>query len=390
MNQPGAPSRTSPAASNAGSADAPIGPVDLAAERAALGGAVEAALQRVLASGQYVLGPEVETFERAFASYQGVEHGIGLASGTDALALPLLALGLQPGDHVLTTPFTFFASAGAIAWIGAVPRFADVDPETALLTPESARAALDAHTRCILPVHLYGQLCDMRGFRSLADERGLLLLEDAAQAHGSRRDGLSAGQAGDAAGFSFYPTKNLGCPGDGGLVLTRRAEVASALRRMRDHGSAQKYVHEEFGTNSRLAAMHAAVLNVKLPLLERWNERRRAIAALYDAAFARSEAIRPLTRAPGALHAYHQYTVRVKSRAGRDELAAKLRERKIATGVHYPAPVHLQKAAAGLGYRAGDFPAAEALAREVLCLPVHPFLTDAQVERVAAAVLACC
>lgn len=364
----------------------PIAPVDLAAERASLGGALEEAVLRVLASGQYVLGPEVEAFEREFAAYQRARVGLGVGSGTDALILALQALGVQRGDHVLTTPFTFFASAATIAWIGARPTFADVEPETGLLDPERAASALDAKTRCVLPVHLYGQLADLRAFRALCDAKGMTLLEDAAQAHGAERDGIRAGEVGDACAVSFYPTKNLGTAGEGGMILTRSTEIAAKVKRLRDHGSAEKYVHAEVGTNSRLQAIQASVLRVKLPHLDAWNARRRQLAARYDAAFAGSDGVRPLAVAPRSTHVYHQYTVRIAN-GRRDALAGSLRERGIVAGVHYPRPVHLQEAARGWGYGPGDFPAAEALAREVLCLPVHPFLADADVDRVAEAVL---
>jgi dTDP-4-amino-4,6-dideoxygalactose transaminase len=265
---------------------------------------------------------------------------------------------------------------------------ADVDYETGLLDPARARAAVDGRTTCVLPVHLYGQLADVRAFRALADEKHLTMLEDGAQAHGAARDGHACGQLGDAGTFSFYVTKNLGAAGEGGMVLTRRADVAAALRQLRDHGSPSKYVHARIGTNSRLQALQAAVLNVKLPHLERWNERRRAIAARYDRNLAGSAAVAPLARERDVVHGYHQYTVRVRGARPRDEVAAELARAQIHAGVHYPRPVHLQEAARGWGYGPGDFPAAERLAREVLCLPVHPFLDDADVDRVSEALLA--
>jgi len=366
----------------------PIAAVDLAAERRELGPELDAAALRVLASGKFVLGPEVEGFERAFAAHHGARHGVGVASGTDALWLALLALGVQPGEHVITTPFTFFASAATIAWIGARPILADVDPATALLDPLAAERAIDARTTCLLPVHLYGQLADVRAFRALADRRGLRLLEDGAQAHGARRDGHACGALGDAGAFSFYVTKNLGAAGEGGMVLTQKAELAARLRRLRDHGSSAKYVHAELGTNSRLSALQAALLSVKLPHLERWNARRRTLAALYDAGFATSRTVVPLAVAPGSLHGYHQYTVRIRGGRARDEVQRELAEQGIAAGVHYPTPVHLQPAARAWGYGPGDFPHAEALAREVLCLPIHPFLAERDVERVVAVLLA--
>ncbi len=369
-------------------AQAPIAPVDLAAERAELGSALHEAVLRVLDSGKYVLGPEVEAFERAFAAHHGVAHGVGLATGTDALWLGLLALGVKPCDSVVTSPFTFFASAASIALIGATVRLADVDYDTALLDPVKAEAAIDARTTAVLPVHLYGQLADMRAFRALCDKRKLALLEDGAQAHGSTRDGYACGQLGDAGTFSFYVTKNLGAAGEGGIVLTQRADVAQALRQLRDHGSPTKYVHTRIGTNSRLQALQAAILNVKLPHLERWNARRRQLAARYERNFAGLDAVAPMKLAPGATHTYHQYTVRIRGERSREHVLAELAKQQIFAGVHYPSPVHLQEAARGWGYGPGDFPNAERLAREVLCLPVHPFLSDADVDRVSQAVRA--
>jgi dTDP-4-amino-4,6-dideoxygalactose transaminase len=367
----------------------PIAPLDLAAERAALGPALEEAVLAVLRSGRYVLGPEVERFEADFARLCGVAHGVGVSSGTEALVLGLKALRVGPGDEVLTSPFSFFASASTIAWVGATPRFADVDPETALLDPAAARAALTPATKAIVPVHLYGQMADVRAFRALCDERGrgaIGLLEDAAQAHGATRDGAAPGQVGDAAAFSFYPTKNLGAAGEAGLVATDDDALAHRLRELRDHGSPAKYVHAQVGTNARMHAFQGAVLNVKLPHLAAWNARRAAIAARYDAAFAGSIAVRPLARIPGATHAFHQYTVRVAG--DRDRVQADLAARGVHAGVHYPMPIHLHEAARPWGYGPGDFPHAEALAREVLCLPIHPFLSDADADRVAEAVLA--
>src|SRR6185436_7828370 len=313
----------------------PITPIDLSAERAELGSALEDAVLRTLASGKYVLGPEVEALERGFAAHHGVKHGIGVATGTDALVLGLMALGVRPGDSVVTTPFTFFASAASIALAGAKPRLADVDPDTALLDPTAAERAIDGRTTCLLPVHLYGQLCDMRAFRALADRRRVKLLEDGAQAHGARRDGYTCGALGDAGTYSFYVTKNLGAAGEGGMVLTQADDVAASLRELRDHGSPKKYVHARIGTNSRLQALQAAILNVKLPHLERWNEHRRQHAARYDAAFRSSKTVVPLARASGATHAFHQYTVRIRGGRTRDQVLADLAERQIFAAVHY-------------------------------------------------------
>jgi dTDP-4-amino-4,6-dideoxygalactose transaminase len=365
----------------------PIPPVDLAAERADLGPALSEALNRVLESGRYILGPEVEAFERDFAALHRARFGVGVASGTDALIVSLKALGVGPGDGVVTSPFTFFASAGCIAWIGARPQLCDVNPDTALIDPETARGAIDSTTRCLLPVHLYGQLVDMKGFRSLADEKGVTLLEDAAQAHGAERDGVRAGELGDTAAFSFYPTKNLGAAGEGGLVLCNDDAVHRGLELLRDHGMAAKYEHASIGTNTRLQAMQGAVLNVKLPHLEAWNDRRRAVAARYDEAFASHDLLSPLVTLPGSNPVYHQYTLRILGDGLREKVLEGLQARRIFAALHYPKPVHLQAAAREWGYGPGDFPGAEQLAREVLCLPVHPFLSGSDVQRVIESVL---
>lgn len=365
----------------------PIPPIDLAAERAELGSALPEALVRVLESGHYILGPEVEAFERDFAKLHRTRFGVGVASGTDALIVALKALGVGPGDGVVTSPFTFFASAGTIAWIGARPQLCDVDLDTALIEPATAREAIDATTKCLLPVHLYGQLVDVNGFRALADAKGLTVLEDAAQAHGAERDGRRAGELADAAAFSFYPTKNLGAAGEGGLVLADSEVVNRELRLVRDHGMSAKYQHTQLGTNSRLQAMQAAVLNVKLPHLEEWNDRRRQVASRYDETFAGNERVKPLVTLPGSKPVYHQYTVRILGDGLRDRVLEGLQARKIFAACHYPRPVHLQEVAKDWGYAPGDFPNAERLAREVLCLPIHPFLKGPDVERVAASVL---
>lgn len=367
----------------------PIGPVDLAAERAAVGPVLEEALLRVLKSGQYILGPEVEAFEKSFAAYCGVPNpGVAVANGTDALVVALRAACVAPGDHVVTTPFTFFASAGAIAWMGATPRLADVELDTGLLDLAKAEAACDEKTTAILPVHLYGQMVDIKGFRALCDKRGISLVEDCAQSHGAARDGVNCGQLGDAAAFSFYPTKNLGACGEGGMVLSRHEKVVQKARRVREHGSPVRYTHAELGTNSRMQGLQGAALNCKLPHLPGWNARRAAIAARYDAALKGSSAVVPLVRRANSVHVYHQYTVRIVDAASREAVLERMRAKQVNAQVHYPSPVHMQEAAKPWGYRPGDFPNAERLAREVVCLPVHPFLSDADVDRVAETLLA--
>ncbi|MDZ4773172.1 MAG: DegT/DnrJ/EryC1/StrS family aminotransferase [Planctomycetota bacterium] len=365
----------------------PLAPVDLAAERAALGPALEAKILEVLRSGTYILGPEVEKLERDMAAMHGVPYGVGVANGTDALVIALRAACVRPGDHVVTSPFTFFASAGSIAWMGARPVFADVDLDTALLSPTLAKRAIDAQTTAILPVHLYGQMADMKAFRAICDEKKLALVEDAAQSHAAKRDGFFCGELGDACAFSFYPTKNLGACGEGGMIITKSEAVYQRAKRLREHGSSVRYTHTEIGTNSRLQAFQGGALNVKLPHLAAWTARRNQIAARYDAAFRGAGGIVPLTRLPNTTHVYHQYTIRVID-VPRDEMVERLKEKKIFVGVHYPSPVHLQEAARPWGYGPGDFPNAERLAREVVCLPVHPFLSDADADRIAENVIA--
>ena len=364
----------------------PVAFLDLAAERRALGPALSEAVERVLESGRFVLGPEVERFEADFAHFQGARHGVGVASGTDALILALKACGVGPGDGVITSAFTFFASAAAIAWIGATPILVDVEEDSGLIDPRAVERALEQAplpVRCLMPVHLYGRMADMQTLMAIARTADLRVIEDAAQAHGALRSGVRAGELGDLACFSFYPTKNLGCAGEGGMVVTRDDELNARLRRLRDHGSTNKYEHEEIGTNSRLAALQAAVLNVKLPHLRAWNDARRRSAATYDRAFAGQAGLRPLTDPPGCESVYHQYVVRV-GQGRRDTVLAGLHERGIGAAVHYPKPVHQQPAGRAWG---SQLPVAESLAEEVLCLPIHPFLETEEVERVAGAVL---
>lgn len=359
---------------------------------------IDAALARVIESGRFVLGPAVEAFEEAFARRHGVDHAVSVNSGTDALVLALEAVGIGPGDEVITSPFSFFATAEAILRVGARPVFADVRPDTLNLDPEAAAAAVGERTAALLPVHLFGQPADLPAFGRLATRHGLALVEDAAQAHGAAQHpegpearlsdpAVPAGSVGEAGCFSFYPTKNLGGWGDGGMVTTSDARIAAKLRGLRDHGrtSAGGYGHREIGYNSRLDALQAAVLGVKLGALDRWNGRRREHAAAYDRALEAVEGVRPPAARPGNLHVYHQYTVRARER---DALARALDEAGVGHGVYYPVPLHLQEALADLGHGEGDFPEAERAAKEVLSLPVFPGLTGEERGRVVAAVRA--
>ncbi len=339
------------------------------------------AVGRVCASQQYILGPEVEAFEREIAEFCGVREAVGCASGTDALWLAVVAAGVQPGDQVVTTPLSFFASASAIVRAGAIPVFSDIDPATFNLDPVQIESRLRSSSsrklRALLPVHLYGQCADMDSFQRLAGEFNLFLVEDAAQAIGSAWRGKRAGSFGTAAAFSFYPTKNLSAYGDAGLVTTNDSELAAHIRRLRNHGSPSRYLHEDFGWNSRLDAIQAAVLRVKLKYVESWNEARRQHAATYHDLFVKAglakgvEVLLP-TPPAAAHHVYHQYVIRAQRR---DQLREFLAARHIGTEIYYPIPLHLQPCLAYLGHREGDFPAAERAANEVVALPIFPELT---------------
>jgi len=351
-----------------------------------------AAVERVCASSHYVLGEDVGAFEGELAALTGAAAAAGCASGTDALWLALVAAEVQPGDAVVTTPFSFFASASAIVRAGARPVFADIDPRTWNLDAVAlAKTLRSAKLRAVLPVHLYGQCADMDALGELAEEFQLVVIEDAAQAIGAEWSGQQAGALGAAAAFSFYPTKNLSAYGDAGAVTTMNADWAEHMRRLRNHGSPRRYVHEEMGWNSRLDSMQAAILRVKLRYIAEWNEARRARAAEYDrlltgAGLVSRHESAPLTlpwRDPKARHVFHQYVVRVRRR---DDLRVFLGERGVGSEIYYPIPLHLQSCFAYLGYREGDFPEAERAAREVLALPMFPELQLDEQKYVVAAI----
>ena len=388
------PARSTPIPSPAKTLTQAIPMLDLARQYHSLRPDILAAVERVCASTHYILGEEVATLERELAAYAGAAAAVGCASGTDALWLALLATGIQPGDPVITTPFSFFASASAIVRAGARPVFADIDPRTFNLDP--ARLATNLrdgqHQRvsALLPVHLYGQCADMSALTALAEEFKLVVIEDAAQAIGAAWKNTRAGAIGHAAAFSFYPTKNLSAYGDAGCITTNDPALADHLRRLRNHGSPRRYVHEEFGWNSRLDAIQAAILRVKLPHIENWNAQRRQRAATYDQLFLAAglgaaslgTTGSPITlpwRDPNAHHVFHQYVIRAKRR---DKLRQFLADRQIGSEVYYPIPLHLQTCFAYLGYREGDLPEAERAAREVLALPMFPELTEEEQKRV--------
>lgn len=365
-------------------AQTPIPFLDLPAQHASLGAALDAALGRVLGSCRFVGGPEVAAFEAALARAAGAAHCVGVANGTDALQLVLRAAGIGPGDEVVVPANTFLATAEAVALAGARPVLADCREDTLLLDPEAAAAAITPRTRALIPVHLYGLRADLSPFHGLASRHGLALVEDACQAHGAALDGRWPPDRGSlAAAYSFYPGKNLGALGDAGAVLTDDAGLAAAVRRLGDHGRAGHAEHVVAGTNSRLDALQAAVLAVKLERLGPWNERRAALARRYDRALRGLEGLRAAPTAPGRPHVYHLYVVR----SGRREaLEAHLAAHGVATGRHYPVPLHLQPAWAHLGHRAGEFPVAEAAAQRILSLPLYPELAEAALDRVAALV----
>jgi dTDP-4-amino-4,6-dideoxygalactose transaminase len=357
--------------------------VDLKAQYLSIKTEIDAAILGVLDSCQFTLGPEVAAFEREFAAYCQAPHGIGVNTGTSALHLALLAAGVGPGDEVITVPFTFVATVSAIDYTGATPVFVDIDPRRFTMDPQAIEAAITERTKAIIPVHLYGQPADMDPIMEVAKRHGLVVIEDACQAHGAEYKGRRAGSIGDLGCFSFYPGKNLGAYGEGGMVVTASAEHARTIRMLRDWGAEKKYQHVLKGFNFRLEGIQGAVLRVKLRHLERWTEARRDAAARYDALFANSGVETPWVAADSR-HVYHVYVVRSSDRqAWQDLLAAQ----GIQTGIHYPTPVHLLPAFADLGYRAGQFPHAERAANEVLSLPMFPELTAAQGDEVARAVI---
>ena len=356
--------------------------LDLKAQYADIKGDLDQAVHRVLDSARFIGGPEVSGLEEEVARYCRTAHAIACASGTDALLLALRGLDIGPGDEVVTSAFSFFASAGTVANVGARPVFVDIDPRTFNLDPHRLEAAITPLTKAVVAVHLFGQCCDLTAVKAVCDKHQLFLIEDAAQAIGSEWEGRRAGSVGDLGAFSFFPSKNLGAAGDGGLMTAQDLALAERVRLLREHGAKPKYYHALVGTNSRLDALQAAILRVKLRHLDRWSEKRAKNAAFYDQLFEGARLARPY-RDARTRHIYNQYVIRLPQR---DALRQHLADRGIGTEIYYPVPLHLQQCFAPLGYREGDMPQSEAAAREVLALPIYPELTEEQIRYVAACV----
>jgi dTDP-4-amino-4,6-dideoxygalactose transaminase len=357
--------------------------LDLKGEFVEIESEVRAAIDAVLAHRVFVLGPEVEALERRIAAEVGVGFGIAMSSGTDALLCSLMALGVGPGDEVITTPFTFFGTAGVVARLGATPVFADIDPGTFNIHPAAVEGAITKKTKAILPVHLYGQCADMDPILAMARERSIAVVEDAAQAIGAQYRGRASGGMGDMGCFSFYPTKNLSAFGDAGMVVTDDAELADRCRLLRIHGSAGGYNHHLIGGNFRMDAIQGSVLGVKLNHLATWNRRRQEHADAYNAALAGAPLLTPIVMS-GSASVYHQYVVRVKNR---DSVRSRLTELGVSTGLYYPIPLHLQACFKYLGQGNGSFPESEKAAAEVMALPVYPQMIVEQRQHVIDSVL---
>lgn len=362
--------------------------LDLTRQYQSLKTELDSAVIDLLASGHYVLGPAVDEFEAAAAEYLGVKHAIGVANGTDALLLSLRAFGVGPGDEIITSPFTFIATAEVASLAGATPVFVDIDPETMNIDPAKIEAAITPRTKAIVPVHLFGHPANMDEINAIARKHGLPVLEDAAQAWGASQKSSVDGQErrcgaiGDIASFSFFPSKNLGACGEGGLVSTNNDELAAAVRMLRVHGQSQRYIHDEIGYNSRLHALQAKILSVKLPHADAWNDARRANAARLNELLADLPIVFPVEK-EGSRHVYHQYTIRLQNR---ERVSEALTRASIGWAIYYPVPLHEQPVYASLGYSSGDFPEAERAASEVLTLPVFPELTSDEIDEIVAAV----
>lgn len=363
--------------------------VDLSLQHQQIQTQIEQAIGEIIQQGDFILGQALAEFETAFATACGVQYGIGVACGTDAIALGLQACGIQPGDEIIIPANTFIATIIGVMQAKAIPILVDCDPDTALIDLTAAETAITSKTKAIIPVHLYGQMVSPIKLLDFANRHNLIIFEDAAQAHLASREGYRAGSFGKAAAFSFYPSKNLGSFGDGGMLITNDAKVAQTMRTLRNYGAQSKYLHTEIGTNSRLDNLQAAVLNVKLPYLEKWNGDRNLAAQHYNTLLEplKHKGIVPIANHSSSGHIYHLYVIQVteKSSINRNTLQAKLGENGIQTGIHYPVPCHLQPAYQNLG-NPGDFPHTETLCQQILSLPMYPGLSNTQIEQVVKAI----
>jgi len=356
--------------------------LDLLAQFSTISDEIRAAVDSVLVSQQFIMGPEVTKFEEEIASYCQVKHAIGVSSGSDALIVTLMAMGIGPGDEVITSPYTFFATGGAIARLGATPVYIDIDRHTYNMDPTLLKPTINSKTKAIIPVHLFGQCADMDPINEIASEQGIPVIEDSAQAIGARYKGRAAGSLGRAGCFSFFPSKNLGAYGDGGLVTTDDDQLAEQIRVLRVHGSRPKYFHKVVGGNFRLDAIQAAILRVKLKYLDGWSDARASNVQKYAEKIRLAEIGEDELELPSVIedrHVFHQFVIRTKVR---DALQAHLSAKKIGTQVYFPLPLHIQECFSELGYSEGDLPQSETAARETLALPVYPEMTDAQIQYV--------
>jgi dTDP-4-amino-4,6-dideoxygalactose transaminase len=354
--------------------------VDLNAQYQSIATEVKEAISRVIEKSDFILGEELELFEKEFAEYCETNFAVGVDNGTSALELALRAYGIGDGDEVITSAHTFIATASAIAFTGARPVLVDIDPKTYNLNPDGIEATITGNTKAIIPVHLYGQPADMDPIMDIARRHGLFVIEDACQAHGAFYKERKAGSIGDCAAFSFYPAKNLGAYGDGGMLVTSNLEIAEKVRMLRNYGQKEKYHHLFLAYNRRLDTLQAAILRIKLRYLDKWNEARRCHAGLYNELLSKVDEVITPTETPYAYHVYHLYVIRIHNR---DALRQYLLTKGVATGLHYPIPIHLQPAYRNLGYQKGDFPTTEEFAFQVLSLPMYPELTVSQIEYIS-------
>lgn len=351
--------------------------LDLVAQYQTIKPEIDAAIQRVLDSGHFILGPEVNAFEEEIAAYLGVKSGIGVASGTDALILALRALDIGPGDEVIIPAYTFFATISAILHVGATPVLVDIEPEAYCIDLNQVQSRITPNTRAIIPVHLYGHPADMTSLKELVSGTGIKIIEDNAQALGADHNGMKTGAIGDIGCLSFFPSKNLGGYGDGGMVVTDDAEIAKKIKMLRTHGWQKKYFPEFLGYNSRLDALQAAILRVKLRHLDSWNDQRRELAKIYRERLSHLSGITPPIELPGNKHVYHLFVLRV---ANRDQVQARIKQQGIASGVYYPQPIHLTQACRELDYQRGNFPVSENATDESLAIPIFPEISADQIE----------